>query len=282
MIDLHIHSSASDGTLTPIEVLDRAKALALEAFALTDHDTIAGSRQLLQVGIPATIGFISGVEISAVPPPSFSCAGSFHILGYLFDIDDPLLNKTLQTLQQARKNRNPSILQKLKALGIDISLEEVMSMAGDGQMGRPHIARAMVEKGFAASIDDAFNRFIGTGQPAYVDKYRIECAKAIAMIRAAGGVPILAHPCHLRLQGGKTLEALVEAMIAMGLAGIEVFYPDQSPAQTAAYMETARRHGLLMTGGTDFHGELKPDIQMGSGRGNLDIPFSIYETLVRR
>lgn len=282
MIDLHIHSSASDGTLTPIEVLRRAQALALEAFALTDHDTMAGSRQLLQVGIPESIGFVSGVEISAVPPPEFICAGSFHILGYHFDIDDPTLNKTLHTLQQARKNRNPSIIEKLRALGIDISLEEVIRMAGGGQTGRPHIARTMVEKGFVTSIDEAFNRFIGTGQPAYVDKYRIECAKAITMIRAAGGIPVLAHPCHLRLQGGKTLDALVEAMTGMGLAGIEVFYPDQSPAQTAAYMETARAHGLLMTGGTDFHGELKPDIQMGSGRGNLDIPFAIYEAMIRR
>ena len=147
-IDLHIHSTASDGTLSPAEILKLAQKLKLRAIAITDHDTIDGSKEALQAGIPPSVKFLTGVEISASSPPSISHAGSFHILGYSIRLDDPQLNKTLAVLQQARKNRNPQIVERLNSMGFEFSLKDVAKEIGDGQLGRPHIARYLIKKGF--------------------------------------------------------------------------------------------------------------------------------------
>ena len=281
-IDLHIHSTASDGTLSPLEILRLARQLNLGAIAITDHDTVAGSRDALALGMPAPPHFLTGVEISAAPPPSFSLSGSFHILGYSIDTDDPVLNQTLIRLQQARKDRNPQILEILNDLGFKITLDEVRQEAGECQLGRPHIAQLMVKKGFVQSIDEAFDKYLAKGQIAYVDKYRISAARAIEIILNAGGIPVLAHPFLLQIQNDKALEDLVVTLMQMGLQGIEVYYPEHTPQQTALYAKIAKHHRLLITGGTDFHGALKPEIQMGSGTGNLHIPFALYEQLINR
>ena len=281
-IDLHIHSTASDGTLSPLEILRLARKLNLGAISITDHDTIEGSKNALALDMPAPPFFLTGVEISAAPPPSFSLTGSFHLLGYAIDIDDPGLNQTLIKLQQARKNRNPQILEILNDLGFDITLDEVRKESGGFQLGRPHIAQLMVKKGFVQSIDEAFDKYLGKGQIAYVDKYRITIANAIEIILNAGGVPVLAHPFLLQIQKDEILEDLVVTLMQMGLQGIEVYYPEHPPQKTALYADIAKRHSLLITGGTDFHGDLKPQIQMGSGRGNLQIPFVLYEQLIDR
>ena len=279
-VDLHIHSTASDGTLSPLEILRLARQLNLGAIAITDHDTVEGSKTALALGIPAPPHFLTGVEISAAPPPSFSLSGSFHILGYSIDIDNPVLNQTLIRLQQARKSRNPQILDILNDLGLKMALNEVRQAAGECQLGRPHIAQLMVKKGFVQSIDEAFDKYLGKGQIAYVDKYRISAARAIEIILGAGGIPVLAHPFLLETQNDAALEDLVVTLMHMGLKGVEVYYPEHTPQQTALYAEIAKRHGLLITGGTDFHGALKPEIQMGSGTGNLSIPYELYERLV--
>ena len=281
-IDLHIHSTASDGTLSPLELLRLARQLNLGAIAITDHDTVEGSKNALALGMSAPPHFLTGVEISAAPPPSFSLSGSFHILGYAIDIDDPVLNQTLISLQQARKNRNPQILDILNNLGFNITLDEVQQAAGECQLGRPHVAQLMVKKGFVRSIAEAFDKYLGKGQIAYVDKYRISAARAIETILNAGGIPVLAHPFLLQLQNDKALEDLVGTLVQMGLQGIEVYYPEHTPQQTALYAQIAKRHRLLITGGTDFHGALKPEIQMGSGTGDLNIPFALYEQLIYR
>ena len=278
-IDLHIHSTASDGSFTPAELLDHAQKLNLAAIAITDHDSIDGSREALRIGIPPSFDFLTGVEISAAHPPFFPGSGSFHILGYNIHLDNRDLNQALSKLQDARKNRNPSILKLLNKLGFQISLDEVNQEAGEGQLGRPHIAYAMVKKGFVASIDEAFDKYLGTRGPAYVDKYRIECEEAIHIIRAAGGVPVLAHPALLNIENDQKLDALLHNLIKIGLAGIEVYYPGHSPQQIRQYTELARKYGLLMTGGTDFHGTITPQIKMGSGKGSLFIPYSLYEKL---
>ena len=279
-IDLHIHSTASDGTLSPIEILSLARQLNLGAIAITDHDTMAGVKDALAHGIPPSLKFLTGVEISVLPPPSFSYLESFHVLGYSIDPDNTLLNHTLDELQQARKSRNPRILKILKELGFDITLAQVQKEAGECQLGRPHIAQLMIKKGYVQSINEAFDSYLSQGKPAYVDKYRLDCAKAIEIILSAGGVPVLAHPFLIQTQNDKSLEDLVITLMEMGLKGLEVYYPEHSPGKTAHYAEIAKRHGLLVTGGSDFHGSLKPEIKMGSGKGNLSIPYAIYEKLV--
>ncbi|MDY6792810.1 MAG: PHP domain-containing protein [Thermodesulfobacteriota bacterium] len=278
-IDLHVHSTASDGTFSPTEILKLAQKLKLRAIAITDHDTIDGSKEALQVGIPSSVKFLSGVEISASSPPSISYAGSFHILGYSIRLDDPQLNKTLAVLQQARKNRNPQIVERLNRMGFEFSLEDVESEIGDGQLGRPHIARYMLKRGFVKTIDEAFNKYIAQGKPAYVDKYRVDCEKAIEMILNAGGIPVLAHPILLGLDKNETQNLFV-LLKDMGLKGVETYYPENPPEMSAFYIELAQRYGFLQTGGTDFHGSLKPNIQMGSGRGDFFVPYDIYEKLV--
>ncbi len=160
-IDLHIHSTASDGTLSPADIISLALRLQLGAISITDHDTIAGCREALLNGIPDQLGFLTGVEISAEPPPSYAGAGSIHILGYGMRLDDPDLNRALENLQDARKNRNPHILARLNTLGIDIRLEEVEGEAGGGQPGRPHIASLLIKKGVVRTMDEAFARLCG-------------------------------------------------------------------------------------------------------------------------
>ena len=279
-IDLHIHSTASDGTLSPAQIFKLAQKLELKAISITDHDTIDGSKEALQTGIPSSVKFLTGVEISASSPPSTSLAGSFHILGYSIRLDDPQLNKTLALLQQARKNRNPQIVKRLNSMGFDFSLKNVASEIGNGQLGRPHIARYMVKMGFVKSIDEAFKKYLAQGKPAYVDKYRVECERAIEVILDAGGIPVLAHPILLNLDKKQTT-GLFAQLKEMGIKGVEVYYPEHSPDMIAFYSELAKSNGLLKTGGTDFHGSLKPDIQMGSGRGDFFVPYDIYEKLVR-
>ncbi len=281
-IDLHIHSTASDGTLSPIEILNLAQKLNLGAIAITDHDTIDGSKEALSFGIPPSVKFLTGVEISASPPPSFTCSGSFHILGYDIDLEDIVLNQTLEKLQQARRRRNPRILELLNRLGIELTLSEIQNAFGECQHGRPHIAQLIVKKGYAETIDEVFETYLGRGKPAYVDKYRVSCAKAIEIILNAGGIPVLAHPILLELDKDDRLEDLVITLKEMGLKGIEVYYPEHNPEQISCYTKIANQHNLLITGGTDFHGVIKPEVKMGTGTGDLFIPFKLYEAIVNQ
>lgn len=275
-IDLHIHSAASDGTLSPPDIIDLATRLKLGAIAITDHDTLHGVTTALDYGIPASLHFLTGVEVSSDPPSGFSAGGSLHLLGYGMRINDPLLNDTLNTLQKGRVDRSPKIIRRLNDLGFDISLAEVMDKTGNSQPGRPHIAMLMVEKGFAKSVNEAFDRYLGKGQPAYVDKPRVAVSQAIKVIRNAGGLPVLAHPGLVKCDTGHTIDRLVDILIEMGLKGIEVYYPGHSSAQTVEYHELATKNNLLVTGGSDFHGSLYPDISMGTGSGDLFVPYALY------
>ncbi len=281
-IDLHIHSTASDGTLSPAEILKLAEELQLGAISITDHDTLKGCCELLEMAGSSAVEVISGIEISTSPPASFSVGGSFHVLGYGIRVDDPVLNLNLEKLQHAREDRNPFIIERLAALGVDISLDEVVQASGEAQIGRPHIAQVMVHKGLVGSIDEAFDRYLGFNKPAYIEKFKLTCRQAIAMIAEAGGIPVLAHPYLLGITDASIMKSLVAVLKEMGLQGIEVYYPDHSPENISLYLKLARNFDLLITGGTDFHGAIKPDIQLGYGKGDFFIPYPVYEKLMHR
>ena len=279
MIDLHIHSNASDGTCAPEEIVQQARELGLQAIAIADHDTINGVCQAMTAGIPQPLKFISGIEISAQPPPRMNGNSSFHILGYGFSIYDNFLHKTLGTLQQARENRNPRIIKKLRQAGIDISIEDVEKICGTGQMGRPHFALALMEKNVVSTFDEAFDRYLGTGGLAHVDKVRLSCQEAIQLIKRAGGVAVLAHPGLIEAPETYPMGELFDDLVAMGLDGIEVHHTDHSEEQTRYFEKMAQNRGLLITGGSDFHGDMKPEVQMGKGTGDLHVPCHLFESL---
>ncbi len=278
-VDLHIHSSASDGTFGPQKIMEMAGRLGLYAVSITDHDTIKGVKAVVSGEIPCSVRFITGIEISAASPCFYPTRGSFHILGYHIDPDDPGLSRELTLLRQARKDRNPKIIKLLNDLGFDMSLDEVEKFSGKGQTGRPHIAGLMVQKGFVKSIDEAFEKYLKPGRPAYADKYRVSCEQAIKIIRQAGGVAVLAHPGLLRPVKPVSFEELIKGLVEYGIGGIEVFYPEHSETETSMFMETAKKYGLFVTGGSDFHGSIKPDINLGGGK-NFHVPYEAVKDLI--
>ncbi|VEN73637.1 Phosphatase [Candidatus Desulfarcum epimagneticum] len=278
-IDLHIHSLASDGTLSAAEIISLAEKLGLGAVAITDHDAIEGSREALGLVRPDSLGFLTGVEISVEPPPGYVCRGSVHILGYGVHPDDDDLNRSLERMRKARKERNPKIIEKLNALGMDISMSDVRSRAGGGQVGRPHIAQCMLDAQLVRDIPEAFDRYLAKGKPAYVDKSRLTCRRAIEIIRKAGGIASLAHPFLVQPSGNHDINDLIAALKSMGLGALETYYTEHSPEIQNHYARLADRFGLLPSGGSDFHGDAKPEVRMGAGKGDLSVPFSVYENL---
>ena len=279
VIDLHIHSTASDGTCAPEEIVQQARDLGLTAIAIADHDTIDGVCQAMDAGIPRSLEFMTGIEISAQPLPRIKGGGSFHILGYGFSIYDNFLHKTLKTLQQAREDRNPKIIEKLRQSGIDISMSDVRKHSGSGQPGRPHIAMALMEKKVVSTFDEAFDRYLATGRPAYVDKARLSCQEAIELINRAGGIAVLAHPGLIETTEDYPMGEIIDTLVTMGLNGIEAYHTDHTPEQTRYFEKMAQNRNLLVTGGSDFHGAIKPEVQMGKGAGELYVPSHLFEAL---
>ncbi len=257
-IDLHTHSTASDGSFSPRELVRLAKARGLKAMALTDHDTIDGLPEALAAGEEFGIEVIPGVEISARHP-----GGSMHILGYFLDYRSEALAARLAVLKQARKDRNPQIIAKLNNLGIPLTLEQVEALSGGGQLGRPHIAQALYQGGYVGSLQEAFDIYLGNNGLAYVSKFRFPPEEALGMIREARGIPVLAHPFTLGPQTTETLRPILKDLMKMGLAGLECYYPEHTFAQEALYLYLARELGLLITGGSDFHGNAKPEVNLG-------------------
>jgi len=272
-IDLHLHTTFSDGSLSPTEVLALAQKAGVTALAVTDHDIVEGIPEATAAGERLGIEVIPGVEISSRFGES-----ELHILGYFVDWQDPEFNRRLAELRACRHARNPLIVEKLNGLGLPMTYEEVQALAGTGAVGRPHIARVMMAKGYVQSAKEAFDRYLADGRPAYVPRQLPEPAEAIAWIRAAKGLPVLAHPTWVRATEDGLLK-LCEQLKAAGLMGIEVHYSTHKRAQTAAYLNIARRLDLLVTGGSDFHGVTKPDIEVGVGRGGLKVPDRLLAPL---
>lgn len=272
-IDLHLHTTHSDGSLPPAEVLALAHKAGVTALAITDHDITDGIPEAIKIGADLGIEVIPGIEISSQWEE-----GELHILGYFLDWQDPTLNRHLAGLRTSRHRRNPLMVRKLNELGLELTYEEVRALAGTESVGRPHIARLLMEKGYVQSAKEAFDRYLGNGKAAYVPRELPEPAEAIGWIRAAKGIPVLAHPTWVRLDETSLLK-LCETLKAAGLMGIEVHYSTHKRAQTEEYLNIAKRLGLLVTGGSDFHGLTKPDIQVGVGRGGLKVSSKLLEPL---
>ena len=273
-VDLHLHTTASDGVLSPSEIVRYAKAKGLQAIAITDHDTIDGCEEGLSEGERIGFEVIPGIEISAEHSP-----GSMHILGFFLDIRHPLLNERLQYLQKARAERNPKMVAKLNQLGIEVTYEEVLKASGGGQVGRPHFANVLLEKKVVRNFQEAFDRFLKKGAPAYVDKFRFTSKEALHFIHEARGVAVLAHPNTLGVNRYSELERLILHLVEEGLQGIEVYYPEHSAVEVAQYKTLADRYSLLSTGGTDYHGIEKNELDIGVGRGEMKLPYSIVENM---
>jgi len=277
LIDLHAHTTASDGSLTPGELVNLAFRIGLKAVAVTDHDTVAGVSEALSRGKELDFEVVPGIEISAEFKP-----GSMHILGYFIDHTHPGLNSRLTQLQEARRNRNPKIVAKLNALGLDITMEEIQAVAGGEQIGRPHFAKVMVNKGYVDTFNEAFDLYLAKGAPAYMDKFRFSPAEAMEMIREAGGLPVLAHPLTLGLDEPEDLEALIANLVKNGLAGLEVYYSEHTSEMCQTYFALTEKYNLSPTGGSDFHGKIKARIELGRGLGNLAIPYEWLTSLRQR
>ena len=265
--DLHSHSTASDGTDAPAEVMRRARAAGLDAIALTDHDTVAG-HDAARAALPPGVTLVPGMELSCRLD-----GHSVHLLGYLFDPAGPELSAETAKIRESRLHRAEAMAARLAELGASVTWEQVRAIAGDGVVGRPHLARAMVEAGVIESPEQAFGPdWIGTGGRAYVPRYALDPSRAIGLIRAAGGVTVLAHP---RARGWMVPDEVIADLAAAGLAGIEVWHPDQDRDQRMLLQALARRLSLVASGGSDDHGELT-----GHRLGSDTIAPDAYERLL--
>ncbi|MDH4237532.1 MAG: PHP domain-containing protein [Nitrospira sp.] len=272
-LDLHLHTTHSDGSFTPTEVIDLAQKAGVTALAITDHDITTGVLEATVAGQKHGIDVIPGIEISSLLGNS-----ELHILGYFLDCQDAQLNERLVLLRESRHRRNPKIIERLQAAGIDITYEEVRALAGTDSVGRPHIARVLMEKRVVASAKEAFDQWLADGRPAYVPRELPTPSEAMQWIRAAKGLPVLAHPTWVKTTEG-TLTDLVRRLKAEGLDGVEVHYSTHTPRQTRDYLALAKQLDLLVTGGSDFHGLTKPDIEVGVGKGALHVPGSLLDKL---
>ena len=274
MVDFHIHTTASDGTLTPEQLVGEIGKRSIPYFAITDHDTIDGLEILEK--IPKNLTPVTGVEISA------EFDKTLHILGYGFDPKHPDLTDSLNELQDYRKARNRQILEKMRRYGMVISMAELIDEAGSDLVGRPHFAALMVRKGYVDPFQEAFDRYLKKGAPLYMDKKRFDPDKAIDMIHAAGGIAVMAHPYQTKLEG-RDLENLVKELVSYGLDGIEVFYSQHTPQMICEYKGYARQYDLIATGGSDFHGANKPHIPLGVEVNEQDIqPFVSFVSQRKR
>lgn len=276
-IDLHTHSSRSDGTLPPAEVIRLAAGIGLEVVALTDHDTTEGLAEAEAAGTGLGIEVVPGIELSAEHE-----GRSVHVLAYWPDPEEPELRTELARLRDERLGRAEGMVVKLRELGVAISLERVREIAGGGPIVRPHIAQALVEAGVVASEQEAFDRYIADGGPAYVEKHALAPVDAVRLILGAGGVCVLAHPGLWDDRTGTGVpEEVIEAMAAAGMRGLEVDHPDHAPEQRERYRRLAARLGLVPTGGSDFHGDRLERSPLGGARCDPEA-FAELRALARR
>ncbi|MDH5564540.1 MAG: PHP domain-containing protein [Nitrospirota bacterium] len=272
-IDLHTHTTFSDGSASPTELIELANQQGIDILSITDHDTTEGLPEAMEAAKDLALELIPGIELSA----QFQNR-EMHILGYFINLSDPQFQMRLEGLRSTRSVRIHHILDRLHTLGIDISIDEIEAASGTGTIGRPHIAQVLIAKGHVKDMKDAFERLLGSRGNAYVERDVPEAKEIITWIIEAGGIPVLAHPYW---EGWNKAESITscQTLVEQGLQGLEVFYGTFSARQISFNLGLARQFDLLMTGGSDFHGTFKPDITLGKGRGSLHVPSKTVERL---
>lgn len=273
-VDLHTHTTASDGTHTPAELVALAATRGIEWLAVTDHDStdgvpaaLAAMRERTERGLAAP-EVVAGVELNTDVP-----YGEVHVLGYLLDYTHPMLQQRLLVLREGRQDRGRLMVEKLQALGLDVSWDRVRQLAR-GAVGRPHVALALVEAGYVSTVSEAFERYLGRGGPAYVERMKVTPADAVALVRQVGGVPVLAHPADIPDLGQRIAD-----LVAVGLQGLEVHYGRYTQETIAGLLEVAGKHDLIVTGGSDFHGA---SVIADAELGGTYVPPQVIEALYER
>lgn len=278
MVDLHCHSTFSDGACAPAALLRLAEARNLSAIALTDHDTVDGIEPFLTAGRTSPVEAIPGVEVA--------CRGEgslvMHIVGLWVNHRHPDLLALLSAARNGREQRNVAMVERLRGLGCPVELDDVRAVAGGGVLGRPHFAQVLVRQGHCRNQRDAFTQYLGRGKPAYVSRTLPPVEDVLAVLGAAGAASVWAHPLTSKAVTGAKLLRVADRLRGLGLDAIEVFYPDHTEHQTRTATEYARRLGLLISGGSDFHGDNVPGIGLGCGRGSLAVPDAIVGPLRQR
>lgn len=276
MIDLHTHSTFSDGSFSPEDLVRTCAEAGLTGVALTDHDTVEGVPRFMAACEAHGITGVPGVEISADVEK-----GGMHMLGYFVEPASESLEATLVKIRSGREDRNIEILENLNKAGLELTMDEVISFAGEGVVGRPHFAQAMLARGYIKTKDEAFKKYLARGKSGYADRFRLTPEQSIDLIHDAGGLAVLAHPFTLELSDSE-LGRFVKELAGVGLDGMEVYYSEHNHSQVNAYRNIAYENGILLAGGSDFHGEINPAIKLGVGFGNLRVNDDLLEKLAEK
>lgn len=276
-IDLHVHTLASDGSDAPAEVVRKAAELGLRAVAVTDHDTFAGLPEAIGAGARYGVEVVPGVELSTIYD-----GVEVHVLGYYMDAGHPRLRAMMARATAERNARNETMVQRLHDAGYPITMDALHAeFPGQTMLGRPHISEYLMRRGYVASVQDGMKNLLGRGKPFYVARYNIPLEESVETLRAAGGLPVVAHLFKYRYTPEQRT-AMVDAATAAGAVGLEAMYTNYTPEQEQAVRVLAAERGLFCTGGTDYHGARKPDIALGHGFGNLRVPYALLEKLKAR
>ena len=275
-VDLHVHSNKSDGSLSPSDLVLEAKKKGLRAFALTDHDSVDGIDEALEASDESGVTVIPGIELSTEYEGK-----DIHIVGLLIDKEQPAFKNKIQEFVDSRTLRNRKMCQKLTEAGCPITFEELTEEYPDAVITRAHFAKMLLKKGYVRSLKEAFERYVGDHAPCFIPREKITPADAVRLILDAKGIPVLAHPL-LYGMGKERLQLLIDRLKEAGLQALEAVYCTNTPSEEAYMRELAKKNGLLISGGSDFHGSAKPGLEMGTGYGKLYVSAEILEELVKR
>ena len=274
-IDLHVHSTFSDGSMSPAELVRYAKKKGLSAIGITDHDTIDGIEEATKAGSDVGMEVVPGLEISV----KYSGL-ALHLLGYFIHTNDSNLKRILNKLQEARYERNKTMLSKLNGLGIKIDIADLAIISNVGQTGRPHFGKVLINKGIVKSMDEAFTKYLAKGAAAYAPRFVYDAVQAISLIKNAGGIAVLAHPLQL-VKSGEKLSNIIEELAISGLDGLEVYYPTHSKKNRKMLLEIANNFDLVVTGGSDYHGDVRPGTTLAGGK-NVSVPAAVLIKMKQR